>query len=78
MAEKLKKPRNQWQKERVKREHCQRNACRNHFYNGHNDVGVQECMFLAEWPIGWIDVYFSIHQRKPTRVRTMSCLTPHR
>jgi hypothetical protein len=75
MAQELKRPRNEWQKEKVKKEHCQRHACRNHFYNGHNDLGVEECWSLATSPIVWRDVYFSIHQKKPTRVRTMSCFT---
>jgi hypothetical protein len=76
--EKLKRPRSAREKGKVKRKYCQGMSCRDHFYNGNNDLGVKECWHLKDTPIVWRDVYFSIHQRKPRRVLTMACFSPYR
>lgn len=51
-------------------------GCRQDFYNGKNDLGVEVCIHLASSEVGWQNVYYSIHQVKPKRVRTLGCYSP--
>jgi len=51
-------------------------GCRQDFYNGKNDLGVKNCWHLVDSEVGWQNVFYSIHQTKPKRVRTLNCYSP--
>ena len=59
-----------------RRKYC--GGCRNDFYNGNNPHGVKQCWSLEKSKVVWKDVYWSIHQVKPSRVRTLDCFHPVR
>lgn len=56
-----------------KRKYC--NGCRNNFYNGNNDLGVEECWSLRDAKVVW-KKRVPIHQRPPwtqKAIRVLSC-----
>jgi hypothetical protein len=59
-----------------KKKYCQ--GCRDDFYNGKNDRGVKECNSLKNAKVVEKGVFFSIHQIKPRKIKTLDCFTPRR
>ena len=59
-----------------KETHC--SGCRDNFYNGNNPLEIEKCWHLKNAKLVVKDVYFSIHQIKPTRVKTLDCFSPQR
>lgn len=56
-----------------KREFCY--GCRQNFYNGNNDMGIQECWFLKSGKLEERERYPSLSSIKPEKVITLNCFT---
>lgn len=59
-----------------KLEYCRR--CRQNFYNGNNDLGIKECWHLKTAKLVTKEIYWSLAQVKPNRIRTLSCFQVQR
>lgn len=53
-------------------------GCRDNFYNGRNPYNIKQCWHLKKAKLKEREIYFSIHQVKPTPVITLSCFHPDR
>jgi hypothetical protein len=61
---------------REKLKHCV--GCRSNYYNHPNKQGVKECWHLENAKLENREIYYSTHQIKPTKVRTLYCFYPRR
>jgi hypothetical protein len=52
--------------------------CKEHFYNGHNDLGIPKCWCLDTAELVEREIYPSLESRATVKVKTLKCFRPQR
>jgi len=68
--------RSQLEKDRLRQKYCE--MCHKDFYNGHNDIGVKECLHLAKAKVKQREIYLSRYSTSPAKIRTLDCFSMRR
>ena len=50
--------------------------CDDHFYNGHNDLGIKKCWSLENARLVKRNIYPSLDSREPVVMETLHCFRP--